>query len=73
MVAFSGSIAPTRIQQILRTTATHLSLHVLELQPCLDHGEFIDPLPLRWRNAPGPLTHGGPSLRNGTEFCHLSI
>ena len=52
MVTFSRSIASTRIQQILRTTAKHFSLHVPDPQLCLDLGEFIDPLPLRWSDAP---------------------
>ena len=72
MVAFSSSSASARFQQILRTTAKHFSLHVPETQLRLDRGEFIDPLPLRWRDAPRPLAHGGPASRNGTELCHLS-
>lgn len=73
MVVFSRSIAPTRIQQILRTTATYFSLHALDPQLCLDLGEFIDPLPLLWRNASGPPTHAGSLLSSGIEFCQVSL
>ena len=57
MVTFSRSTGSARIQQILRTTAKHFSLHVPETQLRLDRGEFIDPLPLRWSNVPRQITH----------------
>lgn len=73
MVAFSRSSASARFQQILRTTAKHFSLHAPAPVLGLDCGEFIDPLPLRWRDAPGPLAQGGPVSRSGSQFSHLSI
>ena len=57
MVTFSRSNGSARIQQILRTTAKHFSLHVPETQLRLDRGEFVDPLPLRWSNVPRQITH----------------
>ena len=56
MVAFSRSSAPSRIQQILRTTAKHFSLHIPEPQLFLDR-EFVDPQALRWSEVPRQITH----------------
>jgi hypothetical protein len=63
MVAFTRSSASRRIRQILLTTAHHFEIRALpslsslslrDEQPALPHGEFIDPLPFRWVNAPRP-------------------
>lgn len=72
MVAFSRSAASAHIQQILRTTAKHFSLHAPEPVLRLDRGEFIDPLPLRWKSAPGLLAHGSPASRRGIGFSRLT-
>lgn len=72
MVAFSRSGASARIQQILLTTAKHFSLHAPEPVLRLDRGEFIDPLPLRWRSTPGLLAHGSPASRGGMGFSRLA-
>ena len=63
MVAFTRSSASRRIQQILLTTAHHFeirsfpslpSLSLPDVQLALPHGEFRDPLPFRWVDAPKP-------------------
>lgn len=60
MVAIARSSASRRFQQILLTTAHHFeicalpSLPLPDVQLALPHGEFIDPLPFRWVDAPKP-------------------
>ena len=60
MVSIARSSASRRIQQILLTTAHHFEIRALpslpspDVQPALPHGEFIDPLPFRWVDAPKP-------------------
>lgn len=57
MVAIALSSAPTRIQQILLTTAHHFSFRTApKPQLALSDGEFIDPLPFRWCDKPKPPT-----------------
>lgn len=53
MVAIALSSAPTRIQQILLTTAHYFSIRTWsEPELALFDGEFKDPLPLRWSDTP---------------------
>ncbi len=63
MVAIVRSSASQRIQQILLTTAHHFEIRALpsltslslpNVQLALPHGEFRDPLPFRWVDAPRP-------------------
>ena len=61
MIAIVRSSAPTRIQQILRTTALHFEIGALpDSQLALPHGEFRDPLPFRWVDAPDLLPLNRP-------------
>ena len=67
MMVVTRSSAPTRIEQILLTTAQHFEIRALPLysplpsspslpdvQLALTHGEFTDPRPFRWVDAPTP-------------------
>lgn len=57
-LSVSPSSAPTPIQQILRTTARYFGIPSLPVSPILvTHGEFRDPLPLRWSDAPQSQDH----------------
>jgi hypothetical protein len=59
MVAIARPSAPTRIQQILLTTAHHFSICTApEPQLALSDGEFRDPLRFRWADTPQlPVKH----------------
>ena len=63
MVSIARSSISRRIQQILLTTAHHFEIRALpslsylslpDVQFALPHGEFRDPLPFRWVDAPKP-------------------
>jgi hypothetical protein len=64
MVVIARPSAPTRIQQILLTTAHHFSIRTSpEPQPALHQGEFKDPkdpLPFRWCEKPKPPARHPP-------------
>ncbi len=62
MVAIARPSAPTRIQQILLTTAHHFSIRTSpEPQLALSEGEFRDPLRFRWSDTPKPPVRHPPS------------
>ena len=67
MAVVTRSSVPTRIEQILLTSAQHFEicavpLHsplpsrpsLLDVQLALAHGEFTDPRPFRWVDVPTP-------------------
>lgn len=59
MVAITRSSATERIEKILRITAQHFEIRPLllpDVQLALPHGEFRDPLPFRWVDAPQPAS-----------------
>ena len=61
MVAIALSSGPTRIQQILLTTAHHFSIRTPpEPQLALSDGEFKDPLSFRWCDKPKPTVSHQP-------------
>ena len=61
MVAIALLSAPTRIQQILLTTAHHFSIRTPpEPQLAQSDGEFKDPLPFRWCDKPKPTVSHQP-------------
>lgn len=73
MVAFIGPNAPTRIQQILRTTAKHFSLDWPEPELQLHHGEFIDPWSLRWMSGPSHDNRARSVERSGAAWQPLGL
>ena len=60
MVAIARSSAYAQLQKILLIAAHHFEIRALpslpspDVQLALPHGEFRDPLPFRWVDAPEP-------------------
>ena len=65
--------ANARIAQILRITAQHFSISALpDSALALPQGEFKDPLPYRWVDAPRPahqLLHRASASANANSSC----
>lgn len=64
MVVIAFPRTPTCAQKILQITAQHFEIRALpDPQLALPDGEFRDPLPFRWVDAPQAFIYPLPSAR----------